>query len=152
MPTGTDWDYEAPHLCVVDVRSDQIDGLGHANNAAYVGWCEHVAWLHSEGLGLSVADYQKIGRGMAISTAHYEYIAATFEGDTLELATWLTGSDNRLRMERRFQFRRVADGTTVFRGCWQLICLNLASGKPARIPRDFIEVYGPAVINPQYTG
>lgn len=143
----TAWDYEQPFIDEVTVSDGQIDGLGHANNIAYIVWCEQVAWRHSEQLGLSVEDYQRLGRGMAISNAHYEYVAACFQGEKLALATWLTKSDKRLRMERSFQFQRVADGSTVFRGYWQLICLNLKSGAPARMPDLFNEVYGPAVID-----
>ena len=140
------WDYPDPFVGSVVVDNADIDGLGHANNAAYVTWCETVAWQHSESLGLTVADYQETGKGMAISSASYEYHAACFESDELLLATWLTSNDRRLRMERRFQFRRKIDEVCVFRGCWQLICLNLRTGAPSRIPVLFNEVYGPAII------
>lgn len=140
------WDLPKPFTQEICVQASDIDGMGHANNACYVVWCEDCAWKHSESLGLSVLDYQKLDRGVAISKASYEYFAPTFEGETLNVATWLTHCDNKLRLQRRFQIVNPATGATVLRGEWLLIGVALSSGRVSRFPSQFVDIYGGAVI------
>ena len=94
-----------------------------------------------------MADYQRLDRGVAIHKASYEYFLPTFENEELLIATWLTACDGKLRLERRFQMISLSTGLTVLRGHWQLICVALSSGKASRLPREFIENYGNAVID-----
>jgi acyl-CoA thioester hydrolase len=139
------WDYPSPFIQTVVATENDLDGLGHVNNGSYIRWCEAVAWQHSSTLGLIDKDYVALRRAMAIHHAEYDYIKACFSGDELQVATWITGCDNKLNMERRFQL--VGEQGAVFRGVWRLICINLDSNKPVRIPKAFIEAYGPALIS-----
>lgn len=139
------WDYPNPHTCEVIVDAADIDGMGHANNACYVVWCEQCAWNHSEALGLSVTDYQQLDRGVAINKANYEYFLPSFENEKLIVGTWLTACDNKLRLERRFQMINPETEQTILRGCWFLICVALSSGRAAKFPQEFIDIYGGAV-------
>ncbi len=148
-PLSFDWDYPEPHTFPVRVVAADIDGMGHANNACYVVWCEDCAWNHSQELGLTVSDYQRLDRGVAIHRASYEYYLPAFEGEQLLIGTWLTACDGKLRLERRFQMINLDTGATVQRGHWQLICVTLSSGKATRFPSEFMEVYGGAVIADQ---
>ena len=121
--------------------------MGHANNACYVVWCEQCAWRHSESLGLSIKNYQRLDRGVAIRKAAYEYFLPAFEHEDLLIATWLTACDGKFRLERRFQMINVTTGKTVQRGYWELICVTLSSGKATKFPTEFIENYGNAVVS-----
>ena len=140
------WDYTAPFTLALTPQPSDIDGLGHTNNAVYVQWCEQAGWAHSEALGLSLADYRRLNRAMAIREGHYEYLLPSFEGEALLLGTWLTASDGRLTMERRFQLRRASDGVTLVRGRWALVCIEISSGKPRRMPAAFLDIYDKAVV------
>lgn len=142
------WDHPLPFTRELTPRPADIDGLGHTNNAVYVQWCEQVAWAHSEALGLSLADYRRLDRAMAIREGHYDYLLPSFEGEALVLATWLTASDGKLTMQRRFQLRRAADGATLVRGRWTLVCIEIGSGRPRRMPPEFLAVYEAAVVAP----
>ena len=122
-----------------------IDGMGHANNASYVVWCEQCAWQHSQQLGLNVEDYQRLDRGVAINKANYEYFSPCFEDDRIIVATWLTACDNKLRLERRFQIVN-SRKQTLLRGHWLLISMILSSSRPAKMPAEFVKAYGEAVI------
>ena len=140
------WEYSAPFTLVLTPRPSDIDGLGHTNNAVYVQWCEQAGWAHSEALGLSLADYRRLDRAMAIREGHYDYLLPSFEGEALVLGTWLTASDGRLTMERRFQLRRASDGVTLVRGRWVLVCIEISSGRPKRMPAEFLQIYDAAVV------
>ena len=142
----TDWDLPSPFTLALTPQPGDIDGLGHTNNAVYVQWCEQAGWAHSEALGLSLADYRRLNRAMAIREGHYEYLLPSFEGEALLLGTWLTASDGRLTMERRFQLRRASDGVTLVRGRWALVCIEISSGRPRRMPAAFLDIYDKAVV------
>lgn len=140
------WDYPAPFTLALSPQPSDIDGLGHTNNAVYVQWCEQAGWAHSEALGLSLADYRRLDRAMAIREGHYDYRLPSFEGEALVLGTWLTASDGRLTMERRFQLKRVSDGQTLVRGRWALVCIAISGGQPRRMPAEFLSAYEAALV------
>lgn len=140
------WDYPGPYTLTVHVEPQHIDSLGHVNNVVYTQWCQDVAWQHSESLGLGPDDYQRLRRAIAIVNANYDYLAAAFLEQELTMATWLTASDGRLRMERRFQLLRSSDSITLFRASWRVTCINLDNGKPARMPAEFLQCYEPAIV------
>ncbi|MBY6191145.1 acyl-CoA thioesterase [Microbulbifer agarilyticus] len=140
------WDYPNPFIHRVQVAPEHVDGLHHANNAEYLRWCEQAGWSHSVELGLDVTNYQSLDRGMAIRHAEYDYILASREGDELLIGTWLTKVDGRLNMTRKFQIYRANDQALILRGVWQLVCIELSSGKPKRMPQTFKDIYCPAVV------
>jgi acyl-CoA thioester hydrolase len=140
------WDHPSPFTLSLAPAAEDIDGLDHTNNAVYVRWCGQAGWAHSEALGLGLADYRSLDRAMAIRDAHYDYLLPSFEGEALVLGTWLTASDGRLTMQRRFQLRRAGDGVTLMRGRWTLICIEISSGKPRRMPPEFLAVYEAAIV------
>ena len=135
------WDAAAPFTFPVSPCPTDIDGLNHTNNAVYVQWCEQAAWAHSHQLGLSLDDYRRLDRAMAIRSAAYDYLLPTLLGEALTLGTWLVAGDNKLAMRRMFQLVRDGDSATVMRGHWDLVCIELASGKPKRMPPEFVAAY-----------
>ena len=140
------WDFARPFTCPITPAASEIDGLNHTNNAVYVQWCEAVAWAHSKSLGLDIGDYRRLDRGMAIRHADYDYLLPSSLGESLLLGTWLTASDGKLTLDRRFQLRRAADGVTVLRGHWALVCIELSSGSARRMPPEFREIYLAALV------
>ena len=139
------WDFPNPHQFSVIPLPGDIDGLNHTNNAVYLKWCEQAAWAHSELLGLTLEDYRRLDRAMAIRRGEYDYILATYVGEPLTVGTWLVAKDGNPSMERRFQIIRPADGATVLRGRWELVCIQLSNGRVRRMPAEFIEAYIPVL-------
>ena len=142
-----EWDYPAPHTLDIRVGKEDIDGLEHTNNAVYVRWCEQVAWSHSNQLGLDLDCYRQLDRAMVIAHSEFDYLQASRLGDELCAATWILTWDERLTMERCFQIVDRNRGSTVLRGAMRFVCVELSSGRPRRLPREFIAGYGPAVID-----
>jgi acyl-CoA thioester hydrolase len=141
------WDLPTPFVIDLSVVADDIDGLGHANNAVYVSWLERCAWRHSQSLGLDLVEYRRLDRAMAVVRHEVDYLASAYEGDELQVATWIIESDQKLRMSRHFQLIRPADGVTLLRAKTTFVCIELSSGKPKRMPQEFLDGYGPAVLN-----
>ena len=140
------WDYPQPFTLTVAPVAGDIDGLNHTNNAVYVRWCEQIGWAHSAALGLTIDDYRRLDRAMAIRRGTYDYLLPTFLGEELTLATWLVGGDGKLTMERRFQLVRQSDQATVLRGHWDLVCIEMNSGRARRMPPEFLAAYVPQVV------
>jgi acyl-CoA thioester hydrolase len=140
------WDRPSPFSIQVKVKAADIDGLRHTNNAVYVKWCEQVAWAHSESLGLNLACYQQLDRAMVITRSEFDYLRASQLGDDIAVATWITDCDQRLTMERHFQVIRLTDEVTLLRARLVFACVELSSGKPRRLPVEFLDGYGVAAV------
>lgn len=141
------WDYPNPFTLPARPQGGDIDGLNHTNNAVYVQWCEKIGWAHSEALGLTLADYHRLNRAMAIRRGSYDYLLPTVLGEELTLATWLLAGDGKLTMQRGFQLIRNDDQATVLRGHWDLVCIELSSGRVRRMPPEFSRVYLAAAVS-----
>lgn len=138
------WDVAAPYVEKVTVEAQHIDEFGHTNNVVYLQWLERVAWAHSNSLGLSMDDYRRLGAGVVARKHELEYLAPTFAGDELLLGTWVKDNDGRLSMWRAYQIVRPVDRKTVLRGSTHWVCVDLKTGKPRRMPPEFVEGYRPA--------
>ncbi|RAU42208.1 MULTISPECIES: thioesterase family protein [unclassified Pseudomonas] len=139
------WDLATPFVIDLQVSEDDIDGLGHANNAVYVTWLERCAWRHSQQLGLDLTEYRRLDRAMAVVRHEIDYLASAYQEDELQLATWIVDWDQKIRMTRRFQLKRPRDGVTLLRAQTTFVCIELSSGRPKRMPAEFIEGYAPAL-------
>ena len=132
-----DWDLPSPHVLALAVADADIDAYDHVNNAVYVTWCDRAAWDHSAALGLPIERCLALDRGMAVIRSTIVYLRPALRGDAVQVATWLLPSERRLRIGRRFQVRRPADGATLVRAAIEYACLELSSGRPARWPAEF---------------
>jgi len=144
------WELPSPFVIDIEVSAEDIDGLGHANNAVYVSWLERCAWRHSQFLGLDLVEYRRLDRAMAVVRHEIDYLASAYEGQQLQMATWIVESDQRLKMGRRFQLVRPEDGATLLRARTTFVCIELSSGRPKRMPPEFVEGYGKALM-PAYS-
>ena len=142
------WDLPEPFVIDLQVLADDIDGLGHANNAVYVSWLERCAWRHSQHLGLDLCEYRRLDRAMAVLRHEIDYLASASEGQQLQMATWIVESDQRLKMTRHFQLWRPDDAVTLLRARTTFVCIEISTGKPKRMPVEFVEGYGRALIEP----
>jgi len=144
---NTLWDYSEPFVLETCVLPQDIDGLNHTNNTVYVKWCEQAAWAHSVALGLDLDAYRAVDRAMVITHSEYHYLAASREGENVSVATWITDWDQKLTMKRKFQVVRGSDGATLLRAGMRFACIELSTGRPRRMPQEFIAGYAPAVLS-----
>ena len=140
-PRNAAFDFPAPHVIELRVQSEDIDAYDHVNNAVYLTWFDRVAWSHSAALGIPLEQCLTLRRGMAALRTEIDYLLAAMPGDVVLVATWIARSDGRLRCERRFQVQRVADGRTLARAMTEYVCINLDSGRAARMPELFSQSY-----------
>jgi len=136
-----DFDHPAPHVIELSVRAEDIDAYRHVNNAVYLTWLDRAAWSHSAALGVPLERCLALRRGMAAQRIEIDYLRAALPGEVLQAATWIVSADGRLRAERRFQIRRRTDGAILARARIDYVCINLDSGRAARMPELFARAY-----------
>jgi acyl-CoA thioester hydrolase len=141
LPDLAAWDVAAPHVLHLRVGATAIDAFRHVNNAVYLHWLDLAAWSHSEALGVPPSLCLEINRGMVVHRAEIDYLRGALEGDDIQVATWIAASDRRLRCSRQFQVRRAPGGETLLRARLDYACMNLETGRAARMPDAFAVAY-----------
>lgn len=140
------WDREPSFVIGILPTAEDIDAFEHVNNAVYVKWLEDCAWQHSNSLGLNMDIYRQLDRGMAVIRHEIDYLASAYCDDQLKLATWIVEMDKKLRISRQFQLINTQNQQTILRAKTQFCCIQLTTGKPKRMPIEFIECYGKAAL------
>jgi len=143
-PASHHWPVVAPYIEHRLVTGDDTDAFGHVNNVRYIDWAMDVAWAHSSALGLDFAAYERLGVGCVVWRHEFDYLAPVVPGADVAIATWVAQTDYRLRLTRAFEIRRESDSVVLFRGRTTFVTIDMTSGKPARMPKEFIMAYKPA--------
>jgi acyl-CoA thioester hydrolase len=134
----------APFTLRHTVVPEEIDEYNHVNNAAYIRWLDRCAWAHSAFLGISVEHCKQIDRGMAVRRSLIDYLAPAFLGDSVLIATWITSSNGKVRVARKFEVTREGSKEILLQASIDYVCLALSTGRPTRMPPEFVEHYRPA--------
>ena len=135
------WENTPAHILEITVGKQHIDILGHANNCEYVKWMENTALSHCNALEMGVETWQAIGFAWVARYTEIDYLLPAFEKDTIMAGTWISENDGRISMVRQYQFIRKSDGKTLIKGHTRWICINLKTGKAARMPKEFCESF-----------
>ena len=143
MNVKNTWPVATPFVQPRIVEANDIDAFGHVNNVRYIDWAMDAAWAHTNALGLSFADYERLGIGCVVWRHEFDYLASAREGEHVEIATWIAQNDRRVRLVRAFEMRRPADDIVLFRGRTVFVSVDMKTGKPARMPNEFIAGYAP---------
>jgi acyl-CoA thioester hydrolase len=129
----------------MQVGDDAIDELGHASNIMYLRWVQDVALAHSTAVGLDVDAYQKLGGVFVVRRHEIDYLRPVLRGERLELRTWID-SVFAAKCQRATHVVRVGDGTeqVVARAMTTWGFIEIATGRPTRIPDDIRRAFGQA--------
>jgi acyl-CoA thioester hydrolase len=121
----------------VDVKDADIDELGHASNIVFVRWIQDVAVAHSVAVGLTVEAYRTIGAVFFVRRHEIDYLRPALRGDRLLLRTWIDSVFAAKCLRGTEIVRCEADGreTMVARSMTTWGCVEIASGRPTRIPQ-----------------
>jgi len=122
------------------VRWQDIDGVGHVNNARYLSFVTDCGFEVARAYGWP-AD-RIVAEGFAILARQYsiEYRQPAVLDDELDIATWLYDL-RRVTCRRAFTITRAADGEVLCQVQALYTWISLETGRPMRIPeavlRDF---------------
>lgn len=135
------WDRPDPFVIQLSVKPKHIDALGHTNNVHYLAWLQTCAWQHSTARGFNEQQMVALDRAMVVRETNMQYLAATFVDDTLLIGDWITSTDRRLRATREFQILRAPCGTCIMRARIDYICMRISTGRPTRMPAEYLAAY-----------
>ncbi|WP_157215197.1 acyl-CoA thioesterase [Flavisphingomonas formosensis] len=112
--------------------AEDIDELGHVNNAVWVRWIQDVATAH----WLAVADPAHVAAWLWVVTRHeIDYLRPLREGERVTARTWIAEPPKGARFDRHMEFVGT-DGQLHVRARTTWAIIDRASGRPARVPAE----------------
>jgi acyl-CoA thioester hydrolase len=117
------------------VAEDDIDGLGHASNIAYVRWIQDAAVGHSTAVGLDLAAYQRLGAVFVVVRHEIDYLRSALRGDVIEARTWIS-SVMAAKCMRTTELVREGDGAVLAKSLTAWGFIEVTTGRPRRIPEE----------------
>ena len=128
--------YEYHH----QVTDDEIDGLGHASNLAFVRWMQDAALAHSAYQGWDTERYYKLGAVWVVRSHHIEYLRPAFAGDPLVVQTWVS-SFKRISSVRKYKMKRLTDGQPLAIAETNWVFVSQQQLAPRRIPPELSDAF-----------
>lgn len=122
----------------ITIPPSAIDGNGHVNNVAYVQWMQDIAVEHYASIGGIEA--QGPDATWVIREHRVEYFLPAFEGEEIEVRTWVEDV-RRVRSLRKYEFVRRSDGRTLVKGETDWVFVDAKSGRPQPVPQKVIETF-----------
>jgi acyl-CoA thioester hydrolase len=111
---------------------EDIDELGHVNNAAFVRWIQDMATAHWH----AVADPAHVDAYVWVVTRHeIDYLRSVGPGERVLGRTWVAEAPKGARFDRHVEFIG-ADGKPRVRARTTWAILDKATGRPLRVPPE----------------
>jgi acyl-CoA thioester hydrolase len=127
------------HTLEIVVAANEIDALGHVNNAVYVQYLEMVATAHAERLGMGLEVLRSFEAIPVIREHHLKYLRPAKLGDVLTVHTRVEGMQG-VRAMRRNVVRR---GETVLLESFATwVWLHPVTWRPRAIPEVIWRAFG----------
>jgi len=121
-----------------------IDSAWIVNNPIYLEYVEEAGFEVVAAFGWPVERMTSEGFGILIRKHRIEYLSPARLGDLLEISTWASDV-RRSSATRHYSLRQASTGEVVARvdslGVW----VDLASGRPIRIPASFMDSFAPNI-------
>src|SRR5690606_27997745 len=92
------------------------------------------ATAHSAAVGWTVAAYRELGAIFVVRRHEIDYLASARLGDAIDVVTWV--EDWRSASSTRRTELALADGTVAARALTRWAFVDLARGRPRRIPDE----------------
>ncbi len=112
-----------------------IDDLGHVSNLVYVRWILEVALAHSAAVGWDNAAYRRLGAIWVVRRHEVDYLSSVLPEQRVAVTTWVE-SVKGVSSVRRTSMRRTDDRVEVCRGASTWAFIDLATGRPRKIPDE----------------
>jgi len=126
--------FEAPYR----VQPRDLDELDHANNVSYVRWLEWITRQHNAAFGLGQAYLKASGTVFVVVDYQLHYLKACGLDEDIRIRTRIV-EYGRYSHDRAYQIVAERDGALLFEGAGKWVCMNLSSGRLARMPQDHLD-------------
>ena len=116
----------------ITASPDDIDELGHVNNAVWVRWIQDVATAH----WLAVADRAHVDAYVWVVVRHeIDYLGNVDAGQSVTARTWIEEPPRGARFDRHMSFTG-PDGKVKVRARTTWAIVDRASGRVIRVPKE----------------
>ena len=116
----------------ITATADDIDELGHVNNAVWVRWIQDMATAH----WYAVAPAEHVDAYIWVVIRHeIDYLRAVLPGETVTGRTWVGEAPKGARFDRHVEFTG-ADGKPRVRAKTTWAIIDKATGRPLRVPPE----------------
>jgi acyl-CoA thioester hydrolase len=115
------------------------------NDATYLAMIEECGMGVIEAHGWPAARMAAEGFAIILRRHQVEFLRPAHLDDELELETWASDMQ-RATATRHYLIRRPKDGTLLVRAHTLGVWVNLTTGRPIRIPADFITDFAPNIV------
>jgi acyl-CoA thioester hydrolase len=121
----------------ITAADEDIDELGHVNNAAFVRWIQDMATAHWR----AVAPQAHVDAYVWVVIRHeIDYLRAVGPGESVTGRTWVGDAPKGARFDRHVEFVG-ADGKPRVRAKTTWAILERASGRPVRVPAEVAALF-----------
>ena len=132
-----------PFVLPITVGDDDIDAQQHASNVAVVRWMSRAAMRHSIALGFGAARYEQLGAMFVVRRHEIDYLDRARLGEELVCYTW-PSAIAKVTAKRRHCIIRPADDAVIAKGLNVWAYLDMATGRPRRMPAEVRAAFDPA--------
>ncbi|PHR16540.1 MAG: thioesterase [Sphingopyxis sp.] len=123
----------------ITAQPEDIDELGHVNNAVWVRWIQDLATAHWQ----AVAPQDAIDRYIWVVTRHeIDYRSNIGAGETVTAHTWISEPPKGARFWRNVRFTG-PDGKVKVAAKTNWAIIERATGRPVRVPADLTKLFLP---------
>ena len=130
-----------PYVTQITATPDDIDELGHVNNAVWVRWIQEVAVAH----WTSVAAPEHQDRYVWVVTRHeIDYHGNVAAGETVTATTWVADAPKGARFDRLMRFTG-ADGRVKVEATTTWAIVDREAGRIVRVPKEVAARFGGAL-------
>jgi acyl-CoA thioester hydrolase len=127
------------HTLEIVVAANEIDALGHVNNAVYVQYLELIATAHAERLGMGLEVLRSFEAIPVIREHHLKYLRPAKLGDVLTVHTRVEGMQGVRAMRRN----TISLGETVLLESFATwVWLHPVTLRPRAIPEMIWRAFG----------
>ncbi|MCW9037937.1 thioesterase family protein [Altibacter sp.] len=119
------------------VPAAAIDAMGHVNNVTYLQWCLDAAEAHWTSKTSEAMRNQYV---WVVLNHFISYKAPSFEGEELEINTWVETNDG-AKSERHYRIVRPKDKTTIVEAKTLWCLLEGKTHRPIKIPEQIITLF-----------
>lgn len=118
----------------ITAQLQDIDQLGHVNNAVWVRWIQDVATEH---WNAAAAPAYAEAYLWVVTRHEIDYLRPLHEGESVTARTWISPLSKGARSTRHMEFIG-EDGKAYVKAATQWALVDIASGRPVRIPREVL--------------
>ena len=130
--------FETARLTTRTARPEEIDELGHVNNAVYVRWAQDAG---TENWFAHATEAMKATYHWVCLRHEVDYREPVLAGETVEVRTWL-GAVRGPRFDRHVDVRKPGAAKLSCRAVTTWLMVESATGRPRRVGDDVLAAFG----------